>query len=517
MPRQVTDASCGPLARALAVLGLAVLALSPGCGRACEPAPREPAAHEEPTFPAPDVRLALLTDLMGQLEPCGCTSRPLGGLDLVAGALRAVRAEAPTLAFAAGHLHFGEARISDDRAAQARFEAETAERALAAAPFDAAFPAAPRGEIEREHRAAPAWLARLEEGTPRLFEAGGRRVLAIGVEEGGSDELARALEDAPERDVTLVLLVGSRRRAAEIAAVPGVDFVVLAGRDEEKITPPRARGGAHILTAGRQGQHLLVLDLYLGEGEHFADHSPMTARERIDELERAASELERKLGAWEREGSFDPADVAAQRARLEEMREEAEGFELDTQVEGRRAFVARALEIDPHTPRVEEVAAMLREHDKRVNAHNREALSDAAPIPVPEGEPRYLGSESCASCHAGAHSWWRKTPHGRAYRTLVERHKEYSLSCVGCHVTGYGEPGGATVTWNLDGALVDVGCEQCHGPGSAHVEAPPELKAETILRDTPVSICVGCHNEEHSDRFEFEAYRSRLIAPGHGK
>jgi hypothetical protein len=156
-------------------------------------------------------------------------------------------------------------------------------------------------------------------------------------------------------------------------------------------------------------------------------------------------------------------------------------------------------------------------HDKRVNAHNREAFADKGPLPVPDGEPTYVGSATCASCHAAAHSWWQKTPHGRAYATLVERHKEFNLSCVGCHVTGYGKPGGATVTWNLEGALVNVGCEQCHGPGSDHVDAPLGEKRGTMRRDTPESVCVGCHNEEHSDQFQYEAYRARLVAPGHGK
>ena len=57
-----------------------------------------------------------------------------------------------------------------------------------------------------------------------------------------------------------------------------------------------------------------------------------------------------------------------------------------------------------------------------------------------------MGSEACQSCHAEAYAWWKSTKHGRAYATLENVHKEFNLSCVGCHVTGYNQPGGSTVT-----------------------------------------------------------------------
>jgi hypothetical protein len=439
-------------------------------------------------------------------------------MDLLVGTLREARAEAPTIALAAGHIHFEGPTVPGGGVHdQEVFEAETMERALGMAPFDGAFVPAPRFEDEGAFLARPPRVKRLPDGEPRLLTAGERSVLVIGVEQTSPAELAAAIEAAPPRDVTLVLHAGSRRQAAEVAMVPGVDFVLLAGLDEEQVSPPRPRGGAHMLTAGRQGRGLLLLDLYLAAGGTFADHSPMTAEERRAEIERAAAELEQKLAGWEREGTFDAADVEEQRRRLRALRSEAESLVVSTAVKGKRAFVARVIDIDPDVARASAVAEMMLAHDKRVNAHNRKAFADARPLPVPDGEPSYVGSSTCASCHAAAHAWWQKTPHGRAYSTLVERHKEYSLDCVGCHVTGYGKPGGATVTWNLDGALVNVGCEQCHGPGKAHVDAPLDRKRETISRDTPERVCVGCHNEEHSDTFEYGAYRSRLVAPGHGR
>ena len=44
--------------------------------------------------------------------------------------------------------------------------------------------------------------------------------------------------------------------------------------------------------------------------------------------------------------------------------------------------------------------------------------------------------------------------------TLTTQFKEFNLDCVGCHVTGYGRPGGSTVT-HVE-KLKDVQCEACH-------------------------------------------------------
>lgn len=503
-----------PRATLIGAFVLAFFAL--GCGRGCGESPDGGSKIPMSSLPPPDLRLVLVTDLMGQTEPCGCTSRPLGGLDLVAGMVREARKDAPTLAFAAGHLHFEGASIPEPMQAQARFAAETTERAISATPFDGTFIAAPRSEIERAFLEEPTAVARFGDGEPHLYEVGGRKVLVVGVEQTPPAALARVLAEAPARDVAIVLHVGPRRSAAEIAAVPGVDFVLLAGLDEEAVTPPRARGKAHLLTAGRQGQRILLLDLYLREGETFEDLSPATAEERKQELTQSAAELEARLEVWTREGRHAAEDLAAQRARLEAMRLEIASIAPPSEVKG-RAFVARHVEIDPEAARAREVAELMRAHDQRVNAHNREAFKDSRPIPVDEGEPTYVGSQVCASCHAQAHAWWEKTPHGRAYSTLVLRHKEFNLACVGCHVTGYGKPGGATVTWNLDGALVNVGCEQCHGPGSAHASAGPGQKRETIVRDPAEGVCLNCHNHEHSDQFDFETYRARLLVPGHGR
>src|SRR5271155_3124576 len=55
----------------------------------------------------PTVRLYLVSDLAGALEPCGCTKDQLGGLDHAASWMRVQRATAPNAALvSAGPLFF---------------------------------------------------------------------------------------------------------------------------------------------------------------------------------------------------------------------------------------------------------------------------------------------------------------------------------------------------------------------------------------------------------------------------
>jgi hypothetical protein len=88
---------------------------------------------------------------------------------------------------------------------------------------------------------------------------------------------------------------------------------------------------------------------------------------------------------------------------------------------------------------------------------------------------------------------------------------------VGCHVTGYRQPGGSEVVQNE--GLRDVQCESCHGPGSLHIEARgPAARAATIRRTVDGNFCATqCHTPEHSDHFNYDRYLPFILGPGHGR
>lgn len=70
--------------------------------------------------------------------------------------------------------------------------------------------------------------------------------------------------------------------------------------------------------------------------------------------------------------------------------------------------------------------------------------------------------------------------------------EQLPYDCGACHTTGYLPVGnqdglpGLVGTWALDG----IQCEECHGPGSAHVDAPLAFQM-TVDRDA--EACGACH------------------------
>jgi hypothetical protein len=66
-----------------------------------------------------------------------------------------------------------------------------------------------------------------------------------------------------------------------------------------------------------------------------------------------------------------------------------------------------------------------------------------------------------------------------------------SFDCGTCHATGYSPDGHQGGLSDISGTWVEngVGCEACHGPGSAHVYNPYAVKPEI----TSASACADCH------------------------
>src|SRR5207244_6994783 len=100
---------------------------------------------------------------------------------------------------------------------------------------------------------------------------------------------------------------------------------------------------------------------------------------------------------------------------------------------------------------------------------------------------RFVGSEKCSECHATAYKIWSNTPHAHATDSLVSppnsrgsiaRH--FDPECLSCHVTGWEPQRHFPQQFPYDSGYLSLertpqlqhsGCENCHGPGSAHVKA----------------------------------------------
>ena len=121
-------------------------------------------------------------------------------------------------------------------------------------------------------------------------------------------------------------------------------------------------------------------------------------------------------------------------------------------------------------------------------------------------ENSYVGTAACKDCHEEQYDnftkYAKKAHSDRSVKVMASDLSEAELqSCYGCHSTGYGQPGGF-VSYEKTPHLADAGCEVCHGPGNEHVESGGDT--ELIKGKLTMDDCVGCHNAERVQAFNFK-------------
>jgi hypothetical protein len=517
----------------LAIPALAVgLAACQGC--------RSTATPRSADVGPPTVRLYLVSDLAGALEPCGCTKDQLGGLDHFGAWVKGSAAAAPvSLVAAAGPLFFMDPQIGGDRADQDRIKADTLARVLHGLGFAAFAPGVndwADGADAFARRMTASGAGQVDaQGKAVVKDVGGVKIGFIGFGQGATgdpganveDVIARGVKDAKDHgaEVLVALAAVGRGEAKRIAdAVPELTAIVVGSAKsagDSNTTAPQGEqvNGVLIVQGGNHLQSAAVLDLFVreplvpGHVVRFADATGLELARRREELSRRIDELHTKIAAWERDPKVAPGDVAARRRELGDL--EAQQAALDTKPPpAQGSFFRYAVkEMRPSLGKDPAVEADLLSYYRAVDDHNRVAFADRQPQPAAPEKAHYVGVEACSSCHPQPRDVWNHTPHSRAYATLATQFKEFNLECVGCHVTGYEQPGGSTVT-HVD-LLKDVQCENCHGPGSKHVADPTDHSL--LVRRPDPSVCTGCHHPPHVEAFDVVAKMQEILGPGHGR
>ncbi|HEY3414467.1 MAG TPA: multiheme c-type cytochrome [Armatimonadota bacterium] len=139
----------------------------------------------------------------------------------------------------------------------------------------------------------------------------------------------------------------------------------------------------------------------------------------------------------------------------------------------------------------------------------------AAQPSVPVKKSDWAGSYMCASCHSVEFNQWKTTKHFAAMVTLEQKDGGQAAKradCVGCHVVANDKPGGYSVAmprWDLKG----VGCEACHGPAAAHVDARLRQLADPskMIANPGQTVCVTCHTKDNSPAFDFATYHQKIV------
>jgi hypothetical protein len=523
----------------LRLLGVALLLFGGWAGCRCRPTP--PAA--EPARAA-SLRLVLISSVAGALEPCGCVKDMLGGVNHAAAYLRKPGAP-PTLVLASGPLLFADPTLSAERRSQDEWKAEALARSLGGMGLKAWAPGA------NDFAAGFATLGRLTEGGPlplaanlrssegsllpnAVFQVGGVKVGVAGVSlpkhagklpEGieALDPLAALRAQASElvrqgTSLRVALLSMPRGEAMRLAELVPEFQVVLVGKSADQgdsndvPAPPSRVGSSLVVEAPNHLQSFYVVDLFVKDGRFVFENADEHA-ERRRELSSQIADLQARIAAAEKAGA-QRADIDARRRDLDKLKLQLKELGATGKAPSGSHYRAELVEVRERLGDDADVQKRLLDYYRRVNDHNREAFRDKLPPPVSKGHSGYVGIEACSTCHKSEYAFWQKTAHARAYATLSRQAKEFNLDCVSCHVTGYDQPGGSTVT-HVD-KLKDVQCEVCHGPGSRHVEEPSD--SNFIVAKPDLALCAAkCHHTPHvKPEWNVAEALPHIIGKGHG-
>jgi hypothetical protein len=177
-----------------------------------------------------------------------------------------------------------------------------------------------------------------------------------------------------------------------------------------------------------------------------------------------------------------------------------------------------------------EMLQLLASYQEQLKILGLEGLGVRA-IPHPSGGT-FVGSQACADCHQREFDIWENTPHSWALDSLVhpgersEIPRHFDPECISCHVVGWNPQMYFPYTsgyLSLAGTplMHNVGCENCHGPGAAHVDAETlHANNEELLKKFRLQVrlplneaekkCMECHDLDNSPDFHvhgaFERY-----------
>jgi hypothetical protein len=138
---------------------------------------------------------------------------------------------------------------------------------------------------------------------------------------------------------------------------------------------------------------------------------------------------------------------------------------------------------------------------------------------------KFAGAASCKECHPTAYGIWSKSPHAHATETLtkLDPPRQFDAECVSCHATGWNPQEYYPYLSGFESLeatphLAGNQCENCHGPGAAHVAA--ENGRNRIRRDEErealkltaafalENVCIKCHDHDNSPEFNEKSFET---------
>lgn len=156
-------------------------------------------------------------------------------------------------------------------------------------------------------------------------------------------------------------------------------------------------------------------------------------------------------------------------------------------------------------------------------------LAETEPALQHPSGAKYVGAEKCGECHTKAFAKWSETGHASAFDSLREGRRGiprmFDPECLSCHVTGWHPQqvlryDSGYINEKMSAHLLGNQCENCHGPGSKHIELVENDDLEAARKLVKVTLkqaqtfCYDCHDLDNSPHFVFEEYWPEVAHPG---
>ncbi len=446
-------------------------------------------------------RLFVLTALRGELEPCGCSLEPLGGLARLTTYLRS-RTETGITPLLITHGDL----VSPGKVSKGSLpQIKEAGRFLQNQLMNLGLVISGTGEADEELTDL-----RSVKGMPWLDPNQFKEVHGVQFLRG---KITRAIN--PKRPAILLFdgsLEDAKKQALQLKN-QGIDLVIVSKpHDEPAIT--ELAPDLFALIGGQRGQQLLDIDM-TWHGDRLIRLEGAGERQvALDAMQTRISGLVKQRDRA-RVRQKSPALIAARTAQVERAKAQRSEL-LKTPLPQAPAQVSslsgQRVPLDSNITEDASMNQAIQKHHQAISQLNKklEKTRECAENPDPNAA-QYIGNLACQGCHPQAYDLWKKTPHAKAWSTLEKKGRTYDYTCIGCHSAGFDEPGGFCRVSEA-GDRINVGCESCHGPGSLHVA---QAGRGPIRRKVSADGCTKCHHPPHTNTFIYEERLQRVLGPGH--
>lgn len=505
--------------------------------------------------------LVFLSSMEGYVEPCGCTSSPLGGLARFTTVFLEVKQalNGSIQLMDTGNLLFDSIKRNDADKCQdderIKFLLTTLKdlglKYTIHGPFDDARGSQFRDDVLKSYGISA--LKSADNYQPKLSALDFIKINEkahigiIGISEPivATDSMAKdarakikLLSESARKDKNLKALVAISQMPEALTKEVFTDLseidVVIQGRVTIMApkTPYKLGKGPIYVEGGRQGQNFTVLvwqNLANRNGQEIQiDNRSFEKNARLDLLNTRVLALKEQLKTASKER------VSFLKSRLEILEKELQKPDEALPPLKGPSMAFHAIPLTKKIVSEPIVKASLDLYEKNIPSLVKKCEEN---IECPKADPKeatYVGVETCKNCHQAAYDVWKKAVfenkalddsgkeitrivgHSKAWKTLKDINKDTDRACIGCHSIGFMQKGGYCKAYEVD-FRVDVQCESCHGPGSLHAQTGDK---KFIKRQVLEETCRGCHHVPHIpsyESFNYEEKIMKILGPGHGE